>query len=446
MKPEDRTTIFVAGGRDMAEHTDQFSRRKLLLELSDLAGLTETSAPSQFAKAKALIVAESPGKYGVFSDVFERVAPWAVAEGIALAYFLNAPADLNRVAAMMDHKSYLKQRVGGPTWVYYSENIQDLAEMLRRHNPGPGTGSAEIVSFGKKFELHDAHRKLLKRAFWDASDIAVEKLPGGASSTGAYCVYASIQTEYGQQEPTPFVLKFDQPQKISEECNRYREFVQPFVPFHLRPGLVEARCIEIPSCAALTCYFVEGSMPLERALSNGQGAGAIFSLFETTLRRFRHQAHAVTRKPKLVSDYIRERVKIADLGTDDGKKRRIELAKQHGFKGKPEELQEALTLRADGIESPYVVVHGDLHTGKNVMVRHRDSIVIDFGSMRHEGPLTADPAALEASIAFGTREGESPNNQKEWFNFIDRIYQRPLGTANSNPRSFPLCVGESCNP
>src|SRR6185437_10663993 len=186
MKPEDRTTIFVAGGRDMAEHTDQFSRRKLLLELSDLAGLTETSAPSQFAKAKALIVAESPGKYGVFSDVFERVAPWAVAEGIALAYFLNAPADLNRVAAMMDHKSYLKQRVGGPTWVYYSENIQDLAEKLRRHNPGPGTGSAEIVSFGKKFELHDAHRKLLKRAFWDASDIAVEKLPGGASSTGAY--------------------------------------------------------------------------------------------------------------------------------------------------------------------------------------------------------------------------------------------------------------------
>jgi hypothetical protein len=329
----------------------------------------------------------------------------------------------------------LKARENGPRWVYLEDNIQKLAEVLSRHNPGPGTGKANVNLLDDKFELPDEHRRLLRRAFWDASDIAVEKLPSGASAQGAYCVYANLPTQYGQQEPTPFVFKVDQPHKISKECTNYREFVHPFVPFHLRPGLVEARCIEIPSCAALSCNFVEGAMPLERALSNGYGAGAIFSLFETTLRRFRHQAHSVTRKPKLVSDYIRERVKIADLRTDDEKKRRIELAKQHGFKGEPEELQEALALRADGIESPYVVVHGDLHTG-NVMVRHRDSIVIDFGSMRHEGPLTADPAALEASIAFGTREGESPNNQKEWFNFIDQIYQKHLELPIPTPDHF----------
>jgi hypothetical protein len=435
MNPEDRTTIFVAGGRDMAEHTDKFSRRKLLLEPRDLAGLTEASAPSQFAKAKALIVAESPGKYGVFSDVFERVAPWAVAEGIALAYFLNASADLNRVAAMMKDKPYLNHRVGGPTWVYYSENIHDLAEDLRGHNPGPSTGSANIALLNDTVDLPNEHCRLLRRAFWDAKHIAVENLSGGASSLGAYCLYASLDTDYGQKEPTPFVFKVGQPQKIYEECNNYRQFVQPFVPFHLRPGLIETRCIETPNCAALACNFVEGAIPLERALSDGQGAGAIFSLFETTLRRFRHQAHSETRKPKLVSDYIRDRVKIAELREDETKLPRIQTAKQHKFKGEPEDLQAAIALRADGIESLYVVIHGDLHMG-NIMVRHKDSIVIDFGSMRSEGPLTADPVALEASIAFGTRKDESPNNQNEWFKFIDQIYQNPLELPIPTPDHF----------
>jgi hypothetical protein len=176
---------------------------------------------------------------------------------------------------------------------------------------------------------------------------------------------------------------------------------------------------------------------LETALSNGHGAGAIFSLFETTLRRFRHQAHYAESRPNVVSDYIRECVKIAQLREDKAKLPRIELARQHNFKGKPEELQEEIAHAANGTESLYVFMHGDLHTG-NVMVRHKDSIVIDFGSMRHEGPLTADPAALEASIAFGTRKDEFPNDQKEWFKFIDQIYQNPIELPIPTADHFPF--------
>jgi hypothetical protein len=326
-------------------------------------------------------------------------------------------------------------RENGPRWVYLEEDIQNLAECLGRHKPGPGTGSAEITPFGDEFELPHSHRHLMRRTFWDASDIRVQKLPGGASSPGAYCVYASLRTDYGQHEPTPFVFKVDQPHKISKERNNYGQFVQPLVPFHLSPGLIETRCIETPKLAALTCNFVEGAIALETALSNGQGAGAIFSLFETTLRGFRHQPHFKTRKPKLVSDYILDRVKIKELREDETKLPRIELAQQHKFKGEPEDLQAAIALRADGIESLFVVTHGDLHMG-NVMVRHKDSIVIDFGSMPPEGPLTADPAALEASIAFGTRKDESPNNQNEWFKFIDQIYQNPLELPIPTPDHF----------
>jgi hypothetical protein len=437
MKPEDRTTILVAGGRDLAEHTGLFNLKGLRLEPLDLENLTEASAPERFASAKAVMVAEAPGKFGTLSDVFSRVAPWAVAEGVAIVCFPNVQADLRRAEKMVADSQVLKARENGPRWVYLDEDIQKLAEMLGRHKPGPGTGSAEIIPFGDNFELPDSHQHLMRRAFWDASDIRLQKLPGGASSSGAYCVYASLRTAYGQHEPTPFVFKVDQPYKVSEECNNYRDFVQPFVPFHLRPGLIETRSIETPKLAALTCNFVEGAMPLESALSNGHGPGAIFSLFETTLRRFRHQAHSTNQRPSVVSDYIRECVKIEQLCEDKAKLPRIELARQYKFKGEPGELQEAIARAANGIESLCVVIHGDLHMG-NVMVRHKDSIVIDFGSMRHKGPLTADPAGLEASIAFGTRKDESPNDQKEWFTFIDEIYQNPLELPIPTADHFPF--------
>jgi hypothetical protein len=437
MKAEQRTTILVAGGRDLADHIDLFRLKGLRLEALNLDDLTEASAPERFASAKSVMVAEAPGKFAALSDVFSRVAPWAAAEGVAIACFPNDQADLRRAEKMVDDSKVLKARENGPRWVYLEEDIEKLAEMLGRHNPGPGTGSAEITQFGDKFELPDSHQHLMRRAFWDASDIRVQKLPGGASSSGAYRVYASLRTAYGQHECTPFVFKVDQPHKVSEERDNYQDFVQPFVPFHLSPGLIETRCIETPEWAALTCNFVEGAMHLETALSNGHGAGAIFSLFETTLRRFRHQAHSTDRKPKLVSDYIRECVKIAQLYEDTAKLPRVALAKQYDFKGEPMSLQEEIARAADEIESLYGVIHGDLHMG-NVMVRHKDSIVIDFGSMRHEGPLTADPAALEASIAFGTRKDESPNDQKEWFKFIDQIYQSPLESPLATADHFPF--------
>lgn len=425
MKPEDRTTILIAGGRDLSEHSGLFDLKGLRLEPFDLDGLTEASAPERFASAKAVMVAEAPGKFGALSDVFSRVAPWAVAEGVALVYLPNVPSDLRRAEQMEAESQFLKTRENGPRWVYLDQDIQKLAEMMGRHQPGPGTGNAEIGPIRDNFKLPDSHKRLMLRAFWDASDIRVQKLPGGASSSGAYLVYASLPTAYGQHEPTPFVFKVDQPHKFSEERNSYRDFVQPFVPFHLRPSLIETRSIETPELAALTCNFVEGAMPLESALSNGHGAGAIFSLFETTLRRFRHQAHS-DHGSNVVSDYIDERVKIEQLYQDEEKRPRIDMAmQQYKFKGEPRELQEELVRASNGIKSSSVVIHGDLHVG-NVMVRDKDAIVIDFGSMRPKGPLTADPASLEASIAFGTRKDEAPNDQKEWFRFIDEIYQNPL--------------------
>ncbi|MDB6055048.1 MAG: hypothetical protein JWN25_2571, partial [Verrucomicrobiales bacterium] len=57
-------------------------------------------------------------------------------------------------------------------------------------------------------------------------------------------------------------------------------------------------------------------------------------------------------------------------------------------------------------------------------------------SMQHDSPLTADPAALEVSIAFGTRKEEEAKHQPEWFKFINQIYLKPLEPPVPTPDHF----------
>jgi hypothetical protein len=440
MNAEERTKILVAGGRKLpAQLTRRFVDKKLYVAACDLSEITEATAPAVFAGAKALLVAHPPGQYGALNEVFLRVAILATREGLAIGYLPCEASDVKRAARLMAEVPILELKEGGTQWVYIQRNIGALAELLGQHNPGPPSGTASIVIVGEEFSLPPEHRRLLLRAFWDASNVAIEKLPGGAASSGAYRVYASLVTRYGPQEPTPFVFKVDRPDKVRDECNNYREFVQPSVPFHLHPGLVEARCVTTPDLAALVCNFAEGAVALEAALSKGQGAGVIFSLFETTLRGFRQQTLSSTPFPNVVRDYVKDRVKIERLRGDPEKLPRIAQAKDLGFSGEPEDLQAAIAQRAEGMESLHGVVHGDLHMG-NVMVRNCDAIAIDFGSMRdekrYEGPLTADPAALEASIAFGTRKEEAIKQQPEWVKFIDQIYREPLELPIPTPDHF----------
>jgi hypothetical protein len=60
------------------------------------------------------------------------------------------------------------------------------------------------------------------------------------------------------------------------------------------------------------------------------------------------------------------------------------------------------------------------------MVRNRDAIVIDFGSMNYFGPLSADPSLLEVSLVFGTDDYDDPNSYIIWRRFVDYIFADPL--------------------
>ena len=133
--------------------------------------------------------------------------------------------------------------------------------------------------------------------------------------------------------------------------------------------------------------------------------------FETTLRGFRLQPFASSwgmAKGGLDS-FVSSRIKLEDLLQ---KPNVIERAHEFGLAATPEELHAKISSAAKALSYYTGPYHGDLHTG-NVMVRGGDAILIDFGSRGH-GPLTADPATLEASLMFGTESWETEAVFTEW--------------------------------
>jgi len=75
------------------------------------------------------------------------------------------------------------------------------------------------------------------------------------------------------------------------------------------------------------------------------------------------------------------------------------------------------------------------------MVRGGDAILIDFSSAG-DGPLTADPAALEVSLMFGTDEDDTASSFNAWRAFVDQIYEdnvqslHPPVLAEGKPSPF----------
>jgi thiamine kinase-like enzyme len=94
---------------------------------------------------------------------------------------------------------------------------------------------------------------------------------------------------------------------------------------------------------------------------------------------------------------------------------RYELALKMGATLTPPDLVKLLRTES-AADHRFAPIHGDLHHG-NVQVRGSDAILIDFRSVRH-GPIVADPAALEVSLAFAVDDGD----ETKWRELVDILY------------------------
>ena len=432
MKYPDRSQILVLGERQI--DPEPFIQRRLTLKQITSDQLNDSDLTNS---SRGIILAPFSGKFRDLDKYFTEFFFPACELGLMTAAFVDDEATRARVVSMRD-QAYEKYKVGKDIddtkkreqwisnlpWVYLNENAWAIAETLVRYNPGPPLKTPFIdTSEMSEPPLEAEYKNLLKRAFHDAERISLKRLAGGKIAKEAFCVYVNLaNAQYGPQ-PMPFFVKLGEAWKIEDEKNNYREVAEPFIPFHLRPSLNSERSVANLTTAALVCNFVESAVSLRDALRAGQGQGSIFSLFEITLRGLRSHTSSVPKKFGVIESFIDLKVRAHEIA--EKHQSRIDCLRGEGKTRDPVEIEKILRGFASKIETREGPYHGDLHFG-NIMVRNRDAILIDYGSMGPFGPLYADPAVLEVSLVFGTDEHEDPASFETWRKFVDFIFINPL--------------------
>ena len=366
----------------------------------------------------------------------------------------------------------------------------DIAALVcdRPASSSPKTG----LVFDEKVLLDrfgpDGHSErviLLKRAFWNCSELRLTLLDGGMSGAPVFKAYASAEAGLVQRGSTGayphlFFVKIGPRKKIIDEYDKYCGHIFEYVPFHLGPRLRRDRCNLGSTLGILVGDFVEGSESLIACARGGRCGHAIANLFDKTLGGWRKQDYVDDKRT--LSAFLEEKWQV------EGQSKLIELP--------PARIPLVQQLGADiniqplkdifddlGKTPPKVApAHGDMHA-TNVLVRHGDAILIDFEKLEQHYPLTYDPASLEGgllvegfmddlkkgkvtlvglvgsieplyeerSLKMGQTSFCSPGDPAEWFyNAVNQI--RTLSwSAEERPGQYALTLAlclirKGCNP
>ncbi len=386
-------------GGDAAE----FDHRGLLLE-----NPADNLEP-RLSNARALVVYQHGSSAAESVAFLRRWGRRALDHGLAV---LTITADEAASRAITDEYQRLTWAARHPgARMREAPPAHEIAETIARWHPGPPANPKVAITGVGASELCVPRRIrfLLSRAFHDCSKLVLEPLTGGRAAL-VYRVHALLDRSMVGPLPLPFFAKADFRGAISAEIDRYREFVSGFVPAHLHPRVDERRCVDGATESLLVGGFVESSESLMSKVARGIGEGPIHSLCAHALRGWHTQAFATEpRTARLVESLDLRDVKFApDL---------VLAARALGLGIGAGDLVERLRARP-AARHRVGPIHGDLHA-RNVQVRNGEAILIDFRSTR-AGPIAADLAALEISIAFDCyAEG---SGKDAWTQTIDDLY------------------------
>jgi len=272
------------------------------------------------------------------------------------------------------------------------DDWQGLLMYLQLHAPGkaatPGPTIAHKDSDGRETVLDDERALLVKRAFWDGSEVRLEQLRNGLSGVNAYRAYLQQGNSVaGSGYPYRYFVKIGPRNKVAAEYLAYRDTALEHLPYHLGPRLRLDRCALGHRCGILVSDYVNGAEPLRDCARDGRAVGAIANLFNVTFRGWHVgalsidaplEAHLRTRLPDVVPSF------------------RKPLIDKYGATKTLDQLSGFLV---SGNTKPYFVgvIHGDLHA-TNVLVRGDDAILIDFEKVEPQGPVLRDLACLEGGL------------------------------------------------
>lgn len=267
----------------------------------------------------------------------------------------------------------------------------------------------EGLKITPEMTLSPTHELLIRRAFADCSDIHLSPMDGGRSGVDVYRAYADLSKGTLGPWPLPYFIKIGKRSKIFTEYQNYKAVVDPYVPFHLGPHLIEERCHLGANEGILVGDYVENSESLNTTAKNGRSAQAIACLFNTTLDGWYRFA---VEKPVPLTEILRfpDFSKLAA---------RVACAKALGATTTPEQLEGVFARCAAATPVLMGPGHGDLHAS-NILVRASDAIVIDF--LAHKNmPLVYDVACLEASLLVDGF-AEDKRDIPIWLNSVTCLY------------------------
>jgi Ternary complex associated domain 9 len=385
-----RNVLWVGPPEDNAE----FTNRQLSVESCD-----SSAVAGRLPSATAIIVNVREASRGGLAADLRLLAGPALDHGLAVHVIADSDATQHHVAYVLKTLS-LTERVVATT----KPSLYVIAERIARHDSGPSPNS-DLIFHGESLSANA--ELLLRRAFCDCKRVLLKRLAGGATSD-LLSVYAVFRDSLSGPRPLPFFAKIGARSSIEQEQQIYRQYVEHFVPFYLRPSLDYDRCVFGFENAVLVGNFVEYSESLSDVARRNIAQSPIHSLFDHALRGWRLQANELTNN--LLS------AMPGFVSPDEIPGSRLVEARDYGVVRSPHELETLLKTApvVSHLSAPY---HGDLHAD-NVRVRGNDAILIDFQRVR-TGPLLADHACLEISLAFNEHEGDSNDG---WTKLIDTLF------------------------
>jgi len=376
------------------EDNAEFTHRRLSVESCD-----SSAVPARLPFATALVFNVREANRGGLAADLRLFAGPALDHGLAVHVIADSDDTQRHVAYVLETFS-LTERVVATT----KPSLHVIAERIARHDSGPSSNAA-LIFRGESLSVNA--ELLLRRAFCDCKHVIVSRLAGGITSD-VLSVHAVFRDSLSGPRPLPFFAKVGARSSIEQEQQIYRQYVEHFVPFYLRPSLDYDRCVFGFENAVLVGNFVEYSESLSDVARRNIAQSSIHSLFDHALRGWRLQAKEVTNN--LLS------AMPGFVNPDEIPESRLVQAREHGTVRSPHDL-EALLKSAPAVSYLLAPYHGDLHAD-NVRVRGNDAILIDFQRVR-TGPLLADHACLEISLAFNEYEGDSNDG---WTNLIDTLF------------------------
>jgi hypothetical protein len=282
----------------------------------------------------------------------------------------------------------------------------DIATLVCDHPAGPSPKSGLKVdekylrnTFGS--DGHAERVMLLKRAFWNCSELQLTYLDGGMSGAPVFKVYASLEAGLvqpgatGAAYPHLYFAKIGPRKKVVDEYDKYCGHIFEYVPFHLGPRLRRDRCNLGSTQGILVGDFVEGAEPLITCARGDRCGHAISNLFDRTLGGWRKQRRLDTRRS--LRDYLDKKWRTEGSNALIAlPPERAKIVRNLGGGTDVAPLKKIFEIHGN-TSALIAPAHGDMHAS-NVLVRHGDAILIDFEKLEEHFPLTYDPASLEGGL------------------------------------------------